>query len=61
MLKNCQTYFKNLVMFTPPYFCIMFDHFSTLCVKELTLEAPTPQNGQTQLKNSSVAIFQHYV
>ena len=30
MLKNGQTYFKNLAVFTPQDFKIMFGHFSTL-------------------------------
>ena len=35
MLKNGQTYFKNLAVFTPQDFKSMFGHFSTLCNKGL--------------------------
>ena len=35
MLKNGQTYFKNLVVFTPQDFKSMFEHFSTSCMKGL--------------------------
>ena len=37
MLKNGQTYFKNLAVFTPHNFKSMFGHFSTLCNKGLML------------------------
>ena len=33
LLKNGQTYFKNLVVFTPQDFKSIFDHFSILCMK----------------------------
>ena len=33
MLKNGQTYFKNLAVFTPQDFKSMFGHFSILCNK----------------------------
>ena len=33
MLKNGQTYFKNLVVLTPQYFKIMCDYFSVLPMK----------------------------
>ena len=36
MLKNGQTYFKNLVVFTTQDFHSMLGHFSTLCMKGLT-------------------------
>ena len=36
MLKNGQTYFNNLVMFTPQHFLSIFDHSST-CMKALSL------------------------
>ena len=36
MLKNSQTYFENLAVFTPQDFQSMFGHFSTLCMKMLT-------------------------
>ena len=36
MLKNGQTYFKNLAVFTPQDFKSMFGHFSTLCNKGLS-------------------------
>ena len=35
MLKNGQTYFKNLALFTPQDFLIMFGHFWTLRMKVL--------------------------
>ena len=35
MLKNGQTYFKNLVVFTPQYFYSMFGPFSMLGEKGL--------------------------
>ena len=37
MLKNGQTYFKDLAVFIPQDFLSMFDHFSTSYMKELTL------------------------
>ena len=37
MLKNGQTYFKNLAVFTPQDFYSMFGHFSTLCNKGLMI------------------------
>ena len=36
MLKNGQTYFKNLVVLTPQDFQSMFGHFSTFCMKGLS-------------------------
>ena len=38
MLQNGQTYFKNLVVFTAQDFSDMFDHFTTLCMKELIMK-----------------------
>ena len=35
MLKDDQTYFKNLMVFTPLDFWSISDHFSTLCMKSL--------------------------
>lgn len=35
MLKNGQTYFQNLVGWTPQNLYSMFDHFLTFCMKEL--------------------------
>ena len=35
MLKNGQTYFKNLAVWTPQDFLNMFNHYSTLCMKEI--------------------------
>ena len=35
MLKNGQTYFKNLLVFTPQDIKIMFNYFSTLFMKGL--------------------------
>ena len=35
MLKNGQTYFKNLAVFTAQDFQSMFDHFSASCMKGL--------------------------
>ena len=35
--KNGLTYFKNLAVFKPQEFLIMFDHFSILCMKGLLL------------------------
>ena len=35
MLKNGQTYVKNLAVFTPQDFQSIFDHFSTLSMKGL--------------------------
>ena len=35
MLKNGQTYIKNIAVFTPQDFKSMFGHFSTLCNKGL--------------------------
>ena len=35
MLKNGQTYFKNLAVFKTKDFKNMFGHFSTLCIKGL--------------------------
>ena len=35
ILKNVQTYFKNLVVLTLQDFSSIFDYFSTLCMKEL--------------------------
>ena len=32
-MKNGQTYIKNLTVFTPQYFKIMFVYFSTLRIK----------------------------
>ena len=50
MVKNGQTYFKNLVVyfkhlavFTPQDFSIMFGHFSTLCLKRLIFQGVTLQ------------------
>ena len=37
MLKNGQTYFKNLAVSTPQDFKSMFGHFSILCMKGLNL------------------------
>ena len=37
MLKNGQTYFKNLAVFTPQDFQSMFGHFSTLGMKGLSV------------------------
>ena len=34
LLKNCQTYFKNVIVFTSQDFKSMFGHFST-CMKEI--------------------------
>ena len=36
MLKNGQTYFKNVVVTTLQDVTSMFDHFSTLCMKGLS-------------------------
>ena len=35
IMKNGQTYFRNLAVFTPQDFYSMFDRFSTLCIKGL--------------------------
>ena len=37
MLKNGQTYFKNLTVFTPQDSYSIFGHFSTLCMKGLKI------------------------
>ena len=42
-------------MFTVQDFQSMFNHFPTLCMKELTLHAPTQQNDQTHSNNPSTA------
>ena len=34
MMENGHTYFENLAVFTPQDFKNMFDHFSSLCMKE---------------------------
>ena len=33
MIKNGQTYFKNLAVFTPSIFISLVSHFSTLCME----------------------------
>ena len=40
MLKNGQTYFKNLAVFIPQDFLSMFDHFSTLDMKQGVKDQP---------------------
>ena len=35
MIKNGQTYFENLALFAMEDYLDTFDHFSTMCMKEL--------------------------
>ena len=35
-MKNGQTYFNNLTLFTPQDFLSMFGHFGSLCMKRVT-------------------------
>ena len=41
MVKNGQTYYKNLAVFTPQDFYSMFGHFSTLFMKGLMFQIPS--------------------
>ena len=54
MLKNGQTYFKNLAVFTPQDFSSMLGHFSTLCNKGLS-------NTNNVLHYSVTNVFVHSV
>ena len=38
MLKNGQTYFRNLTVWTTQDFKSTFDHFSALCIKEIRIQ-----------------------
>ena len=57
MLKNGQTYFKYLAVFTPQDFSSMFGHFSTLYNKgliEVTGEQRREEYGD---KEASICVF----
>ena len=45
MLKNCQTYIKNLAVFTPQDFYSLFGHFSALWMKgsKTIFSVPVPE------------------
>ena len=58
MLKNGQTYFKNLAAFTPQDFYSIFGHFST-CVKTLILKSD--KNKLLTVVNKKESIFQNSV
>ena len=45
MMKNDQTYFKNLRMLTPQDFQSMFDHFSPLYMKAIS-QTSTENNDE---------------
>ena len=58
MLKNGQTYFKNLAVFTPQDFKSMFGHFSTLCNKGLMitkkkLKSPNQTESNNHMKKET--------
>ena len=52
MLKNDQTYIKNLAEFTPHNFESMFGHFSTLWIKGLKAK----WNAADQTKSVSILV-----
>ena len=54
MLKNNQTYFKNLAVFTPQDFESMFGHFSTLVNKGLSA-------NPTKWSNKLKQLFEYFV
>ena len=48
MLKDGQTYFKNVEVLTPQNVQSMFDHFSTSCIKMLNVDMIQGYLGKTR-------------
>ena len=54
MLKNGQTHFKNLVVFTPQYFKKMFDHFFNVIYERVNCEIKGLCQFHGEIKVSNV-------
>ena len=58
IMKNGQTYFKNLTVRSPQNFSSMFNHFWSLCMKELTIPNISALEATRFYPKTFLSIFQ---